>query len=174
LSRIEPTETLLVVVDVQEAFRGYERFDRVAAGCAKLLAAARIVGMRALASEQYPRGLGSSAPELGLRGEEVLSKVCFSAAAADGFDAAGASAALVCGFESHVCVENTVLGLLAAGLVVHVAADACGARAELDHILAMERMRGAGATIETVESALFGLFDGAGSDEFKAVQRLVL
>ena len=174
MSRIEPTETLLVVVDVQEAFRGYERFDRVAAGCARLLQGARIVGMRAVVSEQYPKGLGASVPELGLRDETVLPKSCFSAASADGFAVNGARAAVVCGLESHVCVENTARGLLASGLAVHVVADACAARAELDHVLAMERMRSAGAEIETVESTLFGLFDAAGSEQFKAVQRLVL
>ena len=174
MSRITAAQTLLVVVDVQEAFRRYDAFERVAAGSARLLAAARIVGMAAVVSEQYPKGLGHSAPELGLAGERVLEKTCFSAAGADGFDRAGADTAIVCGLESHVCVENTVRGLLAAGVDVHLAADACGSRGELDHRLAIERMRGDGAVIESVESVLFGLFDGAGSDEFKAVQRLVL
>ena len=141
MSRIQPALTLLVVVDVQEAFRPYERFTSVAGRCAKLLAAARVVDMRAVATEQYPSGLGHSAPELDLDGVQVLEKIRFSAVDADGFDVAGAHAAVVCGIESHVCVENTVDGLLAHGLDVHVVADACASRGELDHILAMERMR---------------------------------
>lgn len=174
MSRITPAQTLLVVVDVQEAFRRYECFERVVTGSARLLAAARIVAIRAVVSEQYPKGLGHSAPELGIAGERVLKKTSFSAASADGFDRDGADTAIVCGIESHVCVENTVRGLLTAGVEVHLAADACGSRSELDHLLAIERMRADGAVIDSVESVLFGLFDGAGSDEFKAVQRLVL
>jgi nicotinamidase-related amidase len=174
VSRIPPAETVLVVVDVQEAFRPYERFAATAERCGKLLAAARITSVPALVTEQYPKGLGHSAPELGLDGEPVLEKLCFSATRADGFELAGRPRALVCGLESHVCVENTVGDLLADGVLVHVVADACGSRRELDHVLAMERMRQAGATVETLESALFGLLDGAGSDDFKAIQRLVL
>ena len=100
MSRITPAQTLLVVVDVQEAFRRYECFERVVTGSARLLAAARIVAIRAVVSEQYPKGLGHSAPELGIAGERVLEKTSFSAASADGFDRGGADTAIVCGIES--------------------------------------------------------------------------
>ncbi|HUA12292.1 MAG TPA: isochorismatase family protein [Solirubrobacteraceae bacterium] len=172
-ARIDPEETFLVAIDVQEAFRGYDCFAAVAENCRRLLAAARIVGMASVVSEQYPRGLGPSAPELGLEGETVIEKTCFSAASADGFDAGDRPVAVLCGIETHVCVEHTARELIERGLQLHVVADACGSRKQVDGDWALTRMRDAGAVIETVESVLFALFDGAGSDEFKQVQGLV-
>ncbi|MEA2207611.1 MAG: hypothetical protein QOF54_88, partial [Solirubrobacteraceae bacterium] len=87
----------LVVVDVQEGFRPYQSFEAVARSCAKLLAAARILGVPALVSEQYPKGLGHSAPELGIEDERTLEKTVFSAARVEGFDLTGRAQAIVCG-----------------------------------------------------------------------------
>jgi nicotinamidase-related amidase len=164
----------LVVVDVQEGFRAYPAFAGVAAACAKLIEAARILGVPALVSEQYPKGLGHSAPELGLQDEPRIEKTVFSAARAEGFDLRGAEQALVCGIEAHVCVSQTVHDLLDDGVEVHVPADAVGSRHELDYQRGLERMERAGAVVSTVEAALFELLERAGTPEFKAVQKLIL
>lgn len=164
----------LVVVDVQEGFRPYECFAAVAGSCAKLLAGARILGLPALVSEQYPNGLGQSAPELGIEGERKIEKTVFSAARADGFDLGGRSQAIVCGIETHVCVSQTVHDLLEQGVEVHVPADAVGSRHLLDYERGLERLERAGAVVSTVESALFELLERAGTPEFKEVQRLIL
>ena len=164
----------LVVVDVQEGFRSYAAFAGVAAACAKLIEAARILGLPTLVSEQYPKGLGPTAPEVGLRDEPRIEKTVFSAVRADGFDLAGAEQALVCGIETHVCVSQTVHDLLADGIEVHVPADAVGSRHELDYQRGLERMERAGAVVSTVEAALFELLERAGTPEFKAVQKLIL
>jgi len=164
----------LVVVDVQEGFRTYQSFESVARSCAKLLAAARILELPALVSEQYPKGLGASAPELGVAGERKLEKTVFSAARADGFDLGGRTQAIVCGIETHVCVSQTVHDLLDQGVEVHVPADAVGSRHALDYERGLERLERAGAVVSTVESALFELLGRAGTPEFKAVQKLIL
>jgi len=164
----------LVVVDVQEGFRSYACFDTVAGACAKLVQAARILEVPALVSEQYPRGLGSTAPEVGLLDEPRIEKTVFSAARADGFDLAGRDQAIVCGIEAHVCVSQTVHDLLDAGVEVHVPADAVGSRHEVDYERALERMERAGAVVSTVEAALFELLERAGTPEFKAVQKLIV
>ncbi|MCW3020321.1 MAG: isochorismatase hydrolase [Solirubrobacterales bacterium] len=164
----------LVVVDVQEGFRSYPAFAGVAAAAAKLIEAARILGLPTLVSEQYPKGLGPSAPELGLRDERRIEKTVFSAVRAEGFDLGGAEQALVCGIEAHVCVSQTVHDLLADGIEVHVPADAVGSRHELDYQRGLERMERAGAVVSTVEAALFELLERAGTPEFKAVQKLIL
>ncbi|HTD09755.1 MAG TPA: isochorismatase family protein [Solirubrobacteraceae bacterium] len=166
--------TALVVVDVQQGFRPYASFEAVAGACATLLEAARILGLRTLVSEQYPKGLGHSAPELGLQDEQPIEKVVFSAARAEGFDLAGAEQAIVCGIETHVCVSQTVHDLLANGIEVHVPADAVGSRHHIDYECGLERMVGAGAVLSTVETALFELLERAGTPEFKAVQKLIL
>jgi nicotinamidase-related amidase len=166
----------LLVVDVQEGFRPYASFADVAESCRRLLAGARILQMPALVSEQYPKGLGPTAPELGIEeGEEMMiEKTVFSAARADGFDLKGRQQAIVCGIETHVCVSQTVHDLLGKGVEVHVPADAVGSRHSLDYERGLERLDRAGAVVSTVESALFELLERAGTPEFKSVQKLIL
>ncbi|HTA31943.1 MAG TPA: isochorismatase family protein [Solirubrobacteraceae bacterium] len=171
---LERDRAALVVVDVQEGFRSYATFAAVAGACAKLVQAARILQLPTLVSEQYPKGLGPSAPELGLQDEPRIEKTVFSAARAEGFDLGGAEQALVCGIEAHVCVSQTVHDLLADGIEVHVPADAVGSRHQLDYERGLERMERAGAVVSTVEAALFELLERAGTPEFKAVQKLVI
>jgi len=174
MSLLERGRTALIVVDIQESFRPYASFLPVAQASAKLLEAARILGVPALVSEQYPKGLGHTAPEVGLREEPVIEKSVFSAARADGFDLGGRDQAIVCGIEAHVCVSQTVHDLLADGVEVHVPADAVGSRHAVDYERGLERLERAGAVVGTVEAALFELLERAGTPEFKAVQKLIL
>ena len=174
MSLLERDKAALVVVDVQEGFRSYASFEAVARACAKLVQGTRILGLPRIVSEQYPKGLGHTAPELELAGEPVVEKTVFSAARAEGFDLAGRTQAIVCGIETHVCVSQTVHDLIDRGIEVHVPADAVGSRHRLDYERGLERLERAGAVISTVESVLFELLERAGTPEFKAVQRLVL
>jgi nicotinamidase-related amidase len=171
---LDRERTALVVVDVQEGFRPYESFAGVAQACAKLVRAARILDLPRVVSEQYPKGLGHTAPEVGLEGERPIEKSVFSAARAEGFDLAGRDQALVCGIETHVCVSQTVLDLLGRGIEVQVPADAVGSRHGIDYERGLERLERAGAVVTTVEAALFELLERAGTPEFKAVQKLIL
>jgi nicotinamidase-related amidase len=166
----------LVVVDVQEAFRpAVLDFDRVAGASATLVRAARILDLPVIVTQQYPKGLGQTVPEVGehLDGIEPLDKVSFSAAAADGFDLEGRDQALLCGIESHVCVSQTAHDLLDRGVEVHVARDAVTSRSEENRELGLHKMEGSGAVLTSVETALFELLGAAGTDEFKQVQGLI-
>jgi nicotinamidase-related amidase len=174
MALLQRDRAALVVVDVQEGFRPYASFAGVAASCAKLLAAARILGVPALVSEQYPKGLGHSAPELGLQDEPRIEKTVFSAVRADGFDLDERSQAIVCGIEAHVCVSQTVHDLLERGVEVHMPADAVGSRHQIDYDRGLERLERAGAIVSTVEGSLFELLQRAGTPEFKAIQKLIL
>jgi nicotinamidase-related amidase len=173
VSLLSRDRTALVVVDVQEGFRPYDAFAGVAGACAKLVQAARILALPTLVSEQYPKGLGHTAPEVGLEDERRIEKTVFSAARAEGFDLGGAEQAIVCGIETHVCVSQTVHDLLADGIEVHVPADAVGSRHRIDYERGLERLERAGAVVSTVEAALFELLERAGTPEFKAVQALI-
>jgi nicotinamidase-related amidase len=164
----------LVVIDVQEGFRPYESFAGVASACAKLVQAARILDVPRVVSEQYPKGLGHTAPEVGLEDEPTIEKSVFSAARADGFDLGGRDQVVVCGIETHVCVSQTVHDLLERGIEVHVPADAVGSRHAIDYERGLERLERAGAVVTTVEAALFELLERAGTPEFKTVQKLIL
>ena len=166
--------TALVVVDVQEAFRkAVPDFDEVARRTAILVEGARVLGVPAIVTEQYPQGLGHTVEEVGLDGEPVIEKTVFAASCADGFDLGGRTQALVCGIEAHVCVHQTVEDLAAKGVEVHVCADAVSSRDPANRDVALQRAERIGAVPTTVEMALLELCGRAGTDEFKAIQRLI-
>jgi nicotinamidase-related amidase len=176
--KLDPKRTTLIVIDVQDGFRrAIPDFDRVARATATLVQGARVLGIPVVFTEQYPKGLGGTVPEVANHvpdGVEPLEKVCFSAADAEGFDLGGRDQALVCGVESHVCVSQTTIDLLEGGAEVQVALDAVGSRTEENKRVGLHRMERAGAILTSVEASLFELLGGAGTDEFKAIQRLIL
>ncbi|MGZ8667764.1 MAG: isochorismatase family protein [Solirubrobacterales bacterium] len=176
--KLDPDRTALVVVDVQEAFRkAIPGFDAIARASATLARGAEVVGIPVLVTEQYPKGLGVTVQEVAEAlpaGTEPIEKLVFAASKAEGFDLAGRDQALLCGVETHVCVNQTALDLLGEGVEVHVADDAVGSRTEDNRRIGLEKMEGAGALVTSVETALFELVGRAGTDEFKRVQKLVL
>jgi nicotinamidase-related amidase len=176
--RLEADRTTLVVVDVQEAFRkAIPDFDRIAKATATLIEGAEAIGIPIVITEQYPKGLGETVPEVAEHlpnGVEPLQKVVFAASEAEGFDLEGRDQVLVCGIETHVCVNQTALDLLASGVEVQVAEDAVGSRFDQNKRVGLEKMERAGAVMTSVETALFELLGRAGTDEFKTVQKLIL
>jgi nicotinamidase-related amidase len=178
MSKLERDRTALVVVDVQEGFRkAIPDFERIAKATATLVKGAEALGIPVLVTEQYPKGLGETAAEVSEHlpdNSAPIEKVVFSAAEAEGFDLSDRDQALVCGIETHVCVNQTVLDLLADGRDVQVAEDAVGSRTEENRRVGLHKMERAGATLTSVETALFELLGRAGTDEFKAIQKLIL
>jgi nicotinamidase-related amidase len=131
-------------------------------------------------SEQYPRGLGTTAAELKAvlpAGALPFEKLAFSCCKAPGFEAVldelGERDIILCGMETHVCVLQTALDLLAAGRKVFVAADATCSRARLNWKLGLRLMRQAGAVIGSTEIFAFALLGSAGSEKFKRISKLV-
>jgi nicotinamidase-related amidase len=176
--RLDQTRAALVVVDVQEAFRkAIPGFEDIASACATLVRGAEALDIPVIVTEQYPQGLGETVPTVAealSSRAEPLEKVCFAAPDAEGFDLGGRDQVLLCGIETHVCVNQSALSLLDSGVEVHVAADAVGSRFDQNKTIGLEKMERAGAVITSVETALFELVGRAGTDEFKAVQRLIL
>ena len=177
MSRVlETNRTTLIVVDVQEGFRAaVGEFETVARNAGILVQGARILELPVVVTEQYPKGLGSTVPEVAEHLDETkpLEKVVFSACRADGFDLDGYDQALVCGIEAHVCVEQTVQDLIDQDVEVHVAADAVSSRSAQNRKLGLEKMERSGAWVTSTEMALFELVGRAGTDEFKRIQGLV-
>jgi len=172
------SDSALLVVDVQEklvpAIAGAER---VVWNVRRLIDGARLLGIPISASEQYPRGLGPTVPELVSRLEHRPAKLAFSCREMPdlfaGLRQRNIEKLLVCGIETHVCIQQTVLDLLADGWRVYVAVDAAGSRHDLDHQTALRRMESSGAVLTTTEAALFEWCQAAGSPEFKQISRLV-
>lgn len=176
--KLDAGRATLVVIDFQEGFRGaIDGFERIAAAIATMVRGAETIGLPIVVTEQYPEGLGSTVPEVAEalpQDVEPIAKTVFSAAEAEGFDLGDRDQAIVCGIESHVCVNQTVLDLLEGGAEVHVVADAIGSRSAENKALGLAKAERAGAWRTSVETALFELLREAGGERFKAVQRLVL
>ncbi|HOM17442.1 MAG TPA: hydrolase, partial [Thermoguttaceae bacterium] len=170
-------DTALLVVDVQEKLLPWiGNRATVVWNIRRLLDGAKLLGVPASGTEQYPKGLGPTAPELAERLGPMPSKLSFSAAVCEeifeGLRARNIHKILVTGIETHVCVQQTVLDLLADGWQVYVAVDAVGSRYELDYRTALERMHSAGAVLTTTEAALFEWCREAVTPEFKQISRL--
>jgi len=141
-----------------------------------LLGAARIMDVPRSYTEQIPEKLGHTVPDLAPQaGEEVLAKSRFDACPEMGLAARVAPdrRIVVAGCEAHVCVLQTVLGLLAAGREVAVVTDASGARRPEDRAAALARMDRAGAMLVTAEMAIFEWLGGADHPRFREVIALV-
>lgn len=85
----------------------------------------------------------------------------------------GIKAVIICGVETHICVQATCLKLLHLGYEVHVVVDAVSGRTRGDHAIALDRMRASGAFITTVESALFALLADDRNPQFLPVFQLL-
>jgi nicotinamidase-related amidase len=180
--RLDPTRTTVAVVDVQEKLAKAMAEPDVAdllRATTVLVEAARLLGARVVATEQYPEGLG---PTVGAVRDKllevkapILSKVTFAATDADGFQAALGEprSVVVVGMETHVCVYQTVRELTLRGLDVHVPIDGVVSR-RADHKAAgIDLMRACGATITTMETIVFDWLRRAGTAEFKALSKLI-
>jgi nicotinamidase-related amidase len=178
--KLDRSRAALAVIDVQEAFRtAVLDFGRTARNTAILVQGARRLGLPVLVTEQYPKGLGHTVPEVAehLDGISPIEKVAFSAVDACGFHSGLGDTerdqVLLCGIEAHVCVNQTAEDLLAGGFEVHVATDAVSSRTEHNCDLGLHKMEHSGACLTSVETALFELLRAAGTPEFKDVQRLI-
>ena len=175
---LERAKSLLLLVDMQERLvPAMAGAADVTANCGNLLRAAHALGVPVLASEQYPKGLGPTIPELADLASRRLEKVEFSAYANTAIRGEltqmGRLQVVLCGIEAHVCVLQTGLELIDAGFQVFVAADAVASRQPESREVALHRLGRAGATLITAEMALFEWLRSAGAPEFRAISKLI-
>ena len=180
--RLDRRETALLVVDVQERLFGAmdaEHRDGMARNVKVLGAGARRLGLPVLVTEQYPKGLGPTLPEVreALGPVEPLAKVAFSACAVEGIvdrlRQRGVRVVVLAGLEAHVCVLMTALDLLADGFAVHVPGDATASRTRANWEFALALLRTEGAVVTTTETVLFQLLRQADTEEFRALAPLL-
>jgi nicotinamidase-related amidase len=177
-TQMSAADTGLLVIDVQEKLvPKILEPARLVGNIAFLLDAARLLNMPVQCTEQYPRGLGATVPELAAKLPERSDKVAFSSctvpAVVQTFHREARPKVVLCGIETHVCVLHTALDLLALDFRVYVAADAVGSRYRVDHDVALWRMERAGAIMTTSEMCVFEWIGGAGHPQFKDISRLI-
>lgn len=175
---IDPKNSCLLVVDVQEKLvHAVHDSVQLINNCLWLLNVANRLQIPTLISEQYPRGLGKTIPELLslVPTKQVMEKVHFSCAASPSCSALLEKVAVrqfvLIGIESHVCVLQTAIGLLEAGYQVFVVADAVSSRSAQDKELALARMRALGVQIVSREMVFFEWVQQAGTAEFKQLSK---
>ena len=171
-------DTGLLVVDVQEKLiPAITDHGRVVWNCRRLVDGADLLGLPVAATEQYPKGIGPTIDALAQKLAEIPEKMAFScgecAQVFQAFRDRNVHKILVCGIEAHVCVQQTVIDLLADGWQVYLAVDALGSRFKIDYRTALGRMESAGATLTSTEAALFEWCQTADRPEFKQLSRLV-
>ena len=183
MDRFELTtaNTLVLLIDAQERFLAAIPALGAEAGrnCRILLDAARLLEVPVVVSEQYPKGLGATLPDLSA-----------AAPAAERFEKTHFSCLddpvlrqrllddprthiVVAGVEAHVCVLATVADLVSHGKWVVVAGDAVPSRNPASRDSACDAMRQLGALVVPVESIIFRLQRQAGTGQFKAISALV-
>ena len=175
---LDRNDTALLVIDVQERIDGVMADQSHRPRLAVLVDACRTLEVPIVATEQNPKGIGPTVDDLAtLLPDSAIVKMTFSCArepeARQAVRATERRQILVTGIEAHVCVLQTAIDLLGEGLEVHVPHDAVNSRRPTDKRWALHRMAAAGAIITSTESALFELLERCGTDDFKAVSKLV-
>jgi nicotinamidase-related amidase len=176
--RFTAEHSLLLVVDLQgKLLERVEGRETLIANIARLIKAAQLLEIPTIATEQYPKGLGPSVPEVAAaiphRPEKTVFHCCAVPQVFETIHARGIRKVTLVGIEAHVCVAQSALELLRMGLRVQVLADAVASRHAFDREIALRRLELAGAVVSTTEAALFEWTESADHPKFKAISALV-
>lgn len=175
---MDRAETALLVVDLQERLVKVQRdAQQIVWNARRLLEGAQALGVVVAATEQAPAKLGPTVAELAAHLPPPHAKEAFSAAACEGligewYDA-GIRHVVLVGIETHVCVAQTALDLVAGGFEPKVVVDAVGSRYDLDHRTALRRLDASGVLLTTTEAVLFEWCETAADPAFRTISALV-
>jgi len=171
----------MLVVDIQTrllpSIHNHVALEQKTAAC---ITGCKLLDIPIIVLQQYTKGLGETVPalQIALGDFKPVEKITFSACQTvefvDRLKEHGKKNVIVTGIEAHICVQMTVLELLAAGYNVYVAADCTGSRKEADRLYAEQRMRQAGAIVTTLESILFELLVRADHPMRKEITKLIV
>ncbi|XP_060937512.1 isochorismatase domain-containing protein 2 [Limanda limanda] len=178
IGRLSTKDTVLFLCDMQEKFRpNIFQFPNIVSNAARLLQASRLLGIPAILTEQYPRGLGPTVPELGAEDLKAHAKTAFTMMIDDvemELQALGnPRQAILCGIEAHACIACTTFDMLERGMEVHIVADAVSSRSQTDRLFALSRLKQSGAYLTTTEAVLLQLVQDAKHPKFKEIQKLM-
>ncbi len=170
----------LIIIDVQEKIlRAIFNKDSIAKNIKRLIDAYQILEENIFISEQNPYKLGATIPELLPKtGFKKIEKMEFSLANKKEFlkelKNKKITNLIVCGIETHICIQQTVLDCLQKGFEVILVTDAMSSRNRVDHEIALQRMTQKGAILTTTESIIFELCKTADRKEFKEIRNIII
>jgi len=178
---LDRSRAALAVIDIQEAFRtAMPDFEMLAVRASTAIRGFQVLGLPVLVTEQYPKGLGPTAEEIRLvmpDGYEAIEKTAFSSCGASAFvdklNELGVKQVVLCGLETHVCVNQTAHDLLDRGFEVHLLHDCVSSRFEYDRLIGLAKMARSGVIESSIEMAFFELMRDAKHEHFKEIQSLI-
>jgi nicotinamidase-related amidase len=179
--KLDAEKAVLVVIDIQARLvpaMPQDVYLRLRDTVGMLVEGVKLFGVPVVTTEQYPQGIGHTVPELAAACDgTVVEKVSFGCCGEPNFLAAlkqtGRSQVIVTGMETHVCVYQTVLGLLEDGYHVHLVRDAVCSRNKLDYLSGVASAVQAGAVATTAETVLFQMLKESTHDQFRSVSKLI-
>lgn len=176
---VNKNDAVLLLIDLQEKLmRAIGTHDTICRNVNILLKAAQIMGIPIILTEQYPKGLGATLPEIKENADRAhyIEKVSFSAFVPELrqiLSDINRKTILVTGVETHICVYQTVRDLIASGFSAHVIKDAAGSRTEANYTSGLQLMSELGAVISNTETALFDMLKSAADTNFRQISALV-
>ena len=178
--RILPEDTASLVIDIQDKLLPHiDNHQTLIKNCQTLLSGLTILNIPIVITEQYPKGLGPTVTAISQLIPEFkpIEKISFSCCGNDHFlktlHDLGKRNIIICGIEAHVCVLQTVIDLIERGYHPVLIEDCVSSRKPIDREIALKRLARERAIITTYESILFELCQVAGTDQFKAISKLV-
>lgn len=171
----------LVIIDMQERLASVmpdDALQSIVKNCGILLQAAALLEVPALYTEQYPKGLGKTLPDLmqWLGTKPRVEKTAFSSCDEPTFCRQLTSdrpQVVLAGMETHICILQTAFALQAMGRIVFVAEDAVLSRNATHKANALDRLRQAGIVVSNTESIVFEWLGVAEGEAFKQISRLI-
>ncbi len=176
---LDPSESLLLVVDMQPAFMApIHRIQSVQERVLFLVKAAQLLGVPVLHTEQYPERMGGTEESIQAAiGRAGIGKMAFSCMGepklVQAFEDLGRTQVIICGIETHICVNQTAHDLMEEDVEVVLASDAISARSAMMHQIGMDRLKELGCTSAHSESILYEWLETASHPSFKQALNLV-
>lgn len=177
---LEPENSLLLIIDVQEKLVNALDKDIIVKRVSSLVKSAKLLEIPVVVTEQYPKGLGATLPSVSTEFPEntpVFEKTSFNALATEGvlekIKSYEKKQIVLCGIETHICVHQTAAALIREGFDVFVVKDACASRSKYEFKQGIELMASNGAKITCVEIVLFEWLKTAKNPCFKEIQALI-
>merc|ERR1711992_487552 len=183
LGLLKSASSALFLCDMQVKFApNIAYFPQIVKNSKRVFGAAQVMDLPVLVTEQYPKGLGPTVPELGIAEANIkpYAKTCFSMCLPELMQELkekkpDVKSVILCGIETHACIYHTTLDLIADhDIDVHVVVDCCSSRSMTDRKFAFEALRGAGAYLTTSERIILGLAPDAAHPKFRQLQKIVM
>ena len=179
MNTIKRDNSIVLIIDVQEKLVNMLDDNTVSSEAVKVAKAAGILNIPTIITEQYPKGLGATIPEIknAVPNAEYIEKTSFSALKEEALQSKlnklNKKQIIIFGIETHICVLQTVSDLLNQDYEVFIVENSCGSRSEKNKEWALKRLMHMGAQVVTTEMVIFELLETSKHPNFKEVQAII-